>query len=75
VNTVRKILPHLGGGRSLDPFDERPPSPGKAGETQVFEPASSRVFVRFKDAANGLQGSTGVAIERPSSGRPADFRG
>ena len=63
MNTARKILPHLGGGRSLDPFDERPPSRGKAGETQVFALATARVFVRFKDATKGLHGSTSVAIE------------
>jgi hypothetical protein len=29
----------------------------------VFAPASSRVFVRFEDAAGNLQGSTSVAVE------------
>ncbi len=28
-----------------------------------FAPATSRVFVRFKDAGGGLHGSTSVAIE------------
>ena len=28
-----------------------------------FAPASSRVFVRFKDAEGGFHGSTSVAIE------------
>ena len=32
-----------------------------------FDPANSRIFVRFKDAAGGLHGSTGVAVETVSS--------
>jgi Ice-binding-like len=36
-----------------------------ASGTIAFAPATSRVFVRFKDAAGGLHGSTSVAIEAP----------
>jgi DNA-binding beta-propeller fold protein YncE len=35
----------------------------QASGTIAFAPASSRVFVRFKDASGGLHGSTSVAIE------------
>ena len=35
----------------------------QAGGPIPFAPATSRVFVRFKDAGGGLHGSTSVAIE------------
>jgi YVTN family beta-propeller protein len=35
----------------------------QASGTIAFAPASSRVFVRFKDAGGGLHGSTSVAVE------------
>jgi len=36
-----------------------------ASGTIAFAPATSRVFVRFKDVTGGLHGSTSVAIEAP----------
>ena len=29
----------------------------------ALDPASSRIFVRFKDSSGGLHGSTSVAVE------------
>jgi hypothetical protein len=38
-----------------------------------FDPAVSRVFVRFRDASGSVRGSTSVAVRDPASGSPASI--